>query len=241
MSNRNKIHSKGRIQGQWTAVRWEVLDSAAWKQMSMGARSLYIALIKPLSFTRDNNGKIFLSTRDAAKTLGASQHSVWIWFHELEHYGFTAMTEPGTIGPKGKATRWRITDAGWGKLDGRSIEPTKDYLKWDGVLFEHPTSKNRKTLNQMRQGDAPNASGADAPNASLPNPSDAPNASEGKPPNVAPNASYLGQPSPCASLRPGKPKPVWTTPVLTEMPYTAALRRLYAAEMAKAALSEAAV
>jgi hypothetical protein len=37
-----------------------------------------------------------------------------------------------------------------------------------------------------------------------------------------------------------KPKPAWTMPVLTEMPYTAALRRLYAAEMAKAALSEAA-
>jgi hypothetical protein len=36
------------------------LDSAAWKQMSMGARLLYIALIKPLSFNRDNNGKIFL-------------------------------------------------------------------------------------------------------------------------------------------------------------------------------------
>jgi hypothetical protein len=60
----------------------------AWKQMSMGARLLYIALIKPLSFNRDNNGKIFLSTRHAAKQLGANKHSISIWFRELEHYGF---------------------------------------------------------------------------------------------------------------------------------------------------------
>jgi len=69
MSSRYK--DKGRIPGQYTAIRWEILDSAAWKQMSMGARLLYIALIKPLSFNRDNNGKIFLSTRHAAKQLGA--------------------------------------------------------------------------------------------------------------------------------------------------------------------------
>ena len=41
--------------------------------MSMGARMLYIALIKNLSFNADNNGKIFLATRKAAAELGASQ------------------------------------------------------------------------------------------------------------------------------------------------------------------------
>jgi hypothetical protein len=144
MSNRNKIYSKGRIQGQFTAMRYEVMDSAAWRQMSMGARILYIALIKPLSFNADNNGKIFLSTRNAAKDLGANQESVCIWFRELEHYGFIVMTEPGTIGPKGKATHWRITDVGWGRLDGKSIEPTKDYLKWSGEVFDRASSS--KTL-----------------------------------------------------------------------------------------------
>jgi hypothetical protein len=39
MSRRYK--DKGRIPGQYTAIRWEILDSAAWKQMSMGARLLY--------------------------------------------------------------------------------------------------------------------------------------------------------------------------------------------------------
>jgi hypothetical protein len=84
MSRRYK--DKGRIPGQYTAIRWEILDAAAWKQMSMGARMLYIALIKPLSFNRDNNGKIFLSTRDAAKQLNASPDSICFWYRELEHY-----------------------------------------------------------------------------------------------------------------------------------------------------------
>ncbi len=68
------------------------MQSAAWKQMSMGARMLYIALIKNLSFNADNNGKIFLATRKAAAELGASQRVVCVWFRELEHYGFIAMT-----------------------------------------------------------------------------------------------------------------------------------------------------
>jgi hypothetical protein len=146
MSKRYK--DKGRIPGQYTAIRWEILDSAAWKQMSMGARSLYIALIKPLSFNRDNNGKIFLSTRKAAEQMKANQESICIWYRELEHYGFIVMTEPGTIGPKGKAAYWRITDVGWGKLDGKSIEPTKDYLKWSGEVFDRASSS--KTLRPMK-------------------------------------------------------------------------------------------
>jgi hypothetical protein len=144
MSSRNKIYSKGRIQGQFTAVRYEVLDSAAWKQMSMGARMLYIAMIRPLSFNADNNGKIFLSTRDAAEQLGSDQGSICFWYRELEHYGFIVMTQPGAVGPNGKAAYWRITDVGWGKLDGKSIEPTKDYLKWTGEVFERRRPKSEK-------------------------------------------------------------------------------------------------
>ena len=47
MSKRNK--DKGRIEGQLTAVRYQVLDSAAWRAMCLGARVLYIAMVRPLS------------------------------------------------------------------------------------------------------------------------------------------------------------------------------------------------
>jgi hypothetical protein len=143
MSNKKKIYGKGRIEGAWTAVRHEVLSSSAWKHMSSGARLLYIALIRNLSFKAYNNGKVFLATRRAAEELGASQRIVCIWFRELEHYGFIEMTEQGSIGPKGRATRWRITDMDWGELDGKPIRATKDYLKWNGELFERQPKKQK--------------------------------------------------------------------------------------------------
>jgi hypothetical protein len=227
MSNRKSIHSKGRIQGQWTAVRWEILQSAAWKQMSMGARMLYIALIKNLSFNADNNGKIFLATRKAAAELGASQRRVCVWFRELEHYGFIVLTDPGNAM---RAARWRITDAGWGKLDGKSIEPTKDYLKWDGVLFEHHDPDGRITKSsrpKFRKGEEKKSSlrglkvlrgGEDYKSSTYPQVEEK-KSSEGAHLVEEKKSSDLGQPSPCAPLRPGEP--VWTTPD------TPALRRAY--------------
>ena len=110
MSNRHKIYGKGRIQGPFTPIRHEVLNSRAWKHVNPGARLLYIALLRRLSFNAYNNGKVFLATRTAADELGASQRVVCIWFRELEHYGFIVETEAGSLGPKGRATRWRITD-----------------------------------------------------------------------------------------------------------------------------------
>jgi hypothetical protein len=197
MSNRNKIHSKGRIQGQWTAVRREITDSAAWKEMSFGARLLYIAIIKNLSFTADNNGKLFLATRKAAEELGASQDSICFWYRELEHYGFIEMTEPGTIGPKGKAAHWRVTDVGWGTLDGKSIEATKDYLKWTGEVFVRVRPKTEKRPTKPHRVNSQTVHRGEQPNRSLGVPSEQANRSYTTPPNDRPNHSYLGQPSPC--------------------------------------------
>jgi hypothetical protein len=242
MSSRNKIHSKGRIQGQWTAVRWEIMQSAAWKQMSMGARMLYIALIKHLSFPADNNGKIFLATRKAAEELGATQRIVCVWFRELEHYGFIVMTELGTAGAHGKATRWRITDVGWGKLDGKSIEPTKDYLKWDGVLFERRnrdgSHKKGKRLNREQCSSGRGTKvlrGIEEQCSSPRTPNEEQCSSEGCDSNEEQKYSNLGQPYLHPSSGTPSVKSPWSTPQLVEMPYTDDFRALYAAEMRRAA------
>jgi hypothetical protein len=151
MSNKKKIYAKGHIPGKWTAARHELLDAPAWKHSSFGARLLYIALLRNLSFTAYNNGNVFLATRKAAEQLGASQRVICVWFRELEHYGFIVTTKPGTIGPKGEATRYRITDMDWGELDGKPIRATKDYLQWTGELFEdnsRASRAKRKRLNR---------------------------------------------------------------------------------------------
>jgi hypothetical protein len=135
MSSRKKIFAKGRIEGAFTPLRHEPMNSPAWKQMSFGARLLYIALLRRLSFTNYNNGQVYLSTRSAAKELGANKQSIVLWYRELQHYGFIELTEPGTLGAKGRAAHWRITDMAWGQIDGGPVRATKDYLNWNGELF----------------------------------------------------------------------------------------------------------
>jgi hypothetical protein len=230
MSNRNKIYGKGRIQGQFTALRYEVMDSGAWKQMSMGARMLYIALIKPLSFNADNNGKVFLATRRAAVELGASQRRVCVWFRELEHYGFIVLTEPGTTM---RAARWRITDVGWGKLDGKGIEPTKDYLKWDGVLFERHNPDGTITKSgrpKIKKGEEKKSSlrgkkvlrgGEDYKSSTYPKVEDF-KSSEGVLLVEDFKSSDLAQPSPHLEKAPlaAAKQAEWTTPALTELPWS---------------------
>jgi hypothetical protein len=151
MSNRQKIYGKGRIEGQWTGIRWEMLDSPAWKQMSYGARLFYIELLRQLSFKKYNNGRVFLSFRDAIAKMGASHRSIWIWQHEIQHYGFGEITKLGTLGPDGRATEWRLTDYGWGELDGKPIRPTREYLGWSGEIFDRNTVKGRR-IGQSKNG-----------------------------------------------------------------------------------------
>jgi hypothetical protein len=114
------------------------IDSPAWKVLSFGARSLYVALKRRVPPQR-NTG--YLSYRNAAKELGyTSQRKIGEWFKELEHYGFIVLHRHGCLGVegRGKAPQWRLTELGVAFTDER---PTRDFLRWDGVLFEPKRSQ----------------------------------------------------------------------------------------------------
>jgi hypothetical protein len=126
----------------------EVLDSPAWRAMSHGARSLYVALRRRYSHNFHNNGKIYLSTRMAAADLGSGLSEIGRWFQELQHYGFIVMMQPGHLGVygKGKAPRWRLTEVAYMRgtsSKGMEDMPTQDFLRWNGVPF----------INYRRRGD----------------------------------------------------------------------------------------
>jgi hypothetical protein len=130
----------------------QVLDSPAWRAMSHGARSLYVALKRRYSQNFRNNGKIYLSTRIARKELGRSGLSeIGRWFQELQYYGFIVMMKPGYLGVngKGKAPRWRLTEVGYMRgTSSKGMEdlPTQDFLRWKGVPF----SKHRHRGDHLR-------------------------------------------------------------------------------------------
>jgi hypothetical protein len=117
-----------------------VLDSPAWRAMSHGARSLYIALKRRYWPNRKNNGHIYLSQRQASKELGSSANQITRWFPELQYYGFIVMMQPSCLGVegKGKAPHWRLTEVAYMRgtsSKGMEDMPTADFLKWNGVRF----------------------------------------------------------------------------------------------------------
>jgi hypothetical protein len=151
-------------------VTHQVLDSPAWRAMSSGARCLYIALKRRFSPNGRNNGRIYLSQRQARKEVRAGSSEIVRWFRELQYYGFIVMIEPGCLGVegKGKAPRWRLTEVAYMRgTSSRGMEgmPTMDFLKWDGVRFsrhqtggDHLKSKTESRSRKPERGAPENRS-----------------------------------------------------------------------------------
>jgi DNA-binding transcriptional MocR family regulator len=139
--------------GPFVAVPLAILDAPAWRAMDFIAQALWIALRRKLRNDRLNNGKIWLSCRDAAKVLGVNKDTITHRYAELEHYGFLRQTAGGFLGCDGHgiATRFCFTDLAHG-----THPPTRDYEKWDGSLFEYtPRKPGRKKQNPVRSRRTP--------------------------------------------------------------------------------------
>ena len=148
---------KGKLP-PFVAVDQEMMRSPAWRAMSYGARWLYVHLKWRWRWRQKNNGRVYISQRDAMEEMGCGHRdSISRWFRELEFYGFIAKTAEGCLGVDGmgKAPQWRLTEAeGPGGRNGDTWSlPTKDYLKWDGTLFEDERGEaKRKRLRKQKPG-----------------------------------------------------------------------------------------
>jgi hypothetical protein len=118
----------------------ETLDAPAWKALSHGARSLYVAVKRRYNSNNHNNGRVWLSQRDAAQEIGSHHNEIARWYRELQFYGFIRMMTPGGLGVhgKGKAPHWRLTEIGYMK-----DPPTREFLRWQGEKFQDRKSKAR--------------------------------------------------------------------------------------------------
>ena len=118
----------------------DTLDAPAWKAMSHGARSLYVALKRQYNVKIHNNGRVFLSQRKAAHDIGSHHNEIARWFRELLHYGFIVQTTPGYLGVngRGKAPRWRLTELGHMR-----DPPTREFRRWNGTAFKDQKAKSR--------------------------------------------------------------------------------------------------
>ena len=128
---------KGRIEGPFIPMLISTRKSPAWRAMSPYAREIYLTLKSRYSFDARNNGRIYVSTRDAAEDTGFDKKTVARALHELQHYGFIVMREAGCLGVegRGKAPHWRLTELGYMREP-----PTRDFLNWDGTIFQEQKS-----------------------------------------------------------------------------------------------------
>jgi hypothetical protein len=144
MSKKRKRQSKG----PFVAVPKAILEAPAWRAMSHGARLLWIELRGRLRNDGLNNGRVFLSHRDAAKAIGTkSKTSIGRWYAENEHYGFLRKTSEGFLGADGRgiAAKYRFTDLAHG-----THPPTRDFEKWSSEMFVYtPRRGSRKKQNPV--------------------------------------------------------------------------------------------
>jgi hypothetical protein len=129
---------------KFVALFDETIDAPAWRALTPSARALYVALKRKLNYEKNNNGKIYLAHRSAARELGSNKDCIARWYRELQFYGFIIMTEYGGLGinGKGRAAKWRLTE--W-EYDDKPA--TWDFLKWDGKKFKD----GRRQYRQLRQ------------------------------------------------------------------------------------------
>jgi len=141
--------------GPFVGLTKSIMETPAWHAMSYGARSLYTAYRGTLRNDCGNNGKSYLSCRDAAKALGTkSTRSIVRWYAELEHYGFIRKTSPGFLGSDGRgiAARYRITEYAHG-----THEPTRDFARWNGEPFVYTPRRPARKQNPVSQRGTPRA------------------------------------------------------------------------------------
>ena len=149
MSRKDRSHDK---LPPFVPLFRETLASSAYRQLSFGARALFTAL---RSRCVRNNGHVYLSQRDVGKELGHKDRgNIANWYRELQHYGFIVQTEGASLGVDGKgmAPHWLITDMPTRKGNNELALPTKDFLRWDGSVFE-PHLRPSKQWNARKQTD----------------------------------------------------------------------------------------
>jgi hypothetical protein len=208
---------KGRLPPFVPLIR-TTLASPAWKQLSFGARCLYVVLRSYLRHDNLNNGKVFRSYREAATDLGTrSTRSVQRWFRELEHYGFIAMTTGGCLGVDGQgiAPHWRITESPTFDAKGTHIAPTRDFDRWDGVLFVDPA----KTESRIPKGHTPYPKGTHTgdPKRGLKRPRCIPKGHIDSEVSKYPKGSHNCLPLPKSPKAPAASPMCWAAPTLIEV------------------------
>lgn len=115
---------RSKKEAPYMRVFFWMFDSVAFQSLTPKARSLILSLSR--LYYGGNNGKIFLSYRDAARISGFSKNTAKEAFEELIQKGFVKALVKGSFNVKQPhATTWILT--WWPSHDGRVA--TKEFMR----------------------------------------------------------------------------------------------------------------
>jgi hypothetical protein len=133
------------------------METPAWRALSSAAQALYPWLkLEWKGKDANNNGRIRLSTRCAARKLGVSLNTAAHAFHDLQLKGFLVQTEAPCLGTSGsaKAPAFEITEL---KMPGSEIDGRKLFLQWQEgcdyavarIATNNPTGRNGRKISRL--------------------------------------------------------------------------------------------
>ena len=145
----------------WTKILKPTMQTDAWRALSSTAQALYPWLkLEWRGPDANNNGRIRLPVRSAAKCLGVGRDTAARAFRDLQAKGFLVATEAPRLGDTGSATSpsFELTELA---LPGSQKEgPRKLFLKWTKgndypvlkVMAHNPKGRNGKKTLSSKSG-----------------------------------------------------------------------------------------
>src|ERR1044071_5096173 len=126
MARRRKVDRTGRSVGTDRHVRlhhW-LMASTAWRSLTCEARAVLVELYA--HYDGGNNGRLFLSVREAARRTNISKSTAATAFAALVQRGFIRPHVKGAFSLKQRhATSWILTEFAHG-----GHIATKDFMPW---------------------------------------------------------------------------------------------------------------
>lgn len=129
----SKKRRKGSSGGGFVQMFNYVMESAAWKDLSVGARAAYLEL-KHL-YNGSNNGRLGLGSRGAAHLLGKSKSMANRYLKELEDHGFIVRQRESSFYQTRMTVEWCLTEA---RNDVTGETPTRLFRNWPQIEKQRP-------------------------------------------------------------------------------------------------------
>ena len=124
---RSSRRNKGHFRGKFIGLPYNLLDSAAWNDLSPRAIQLFLRLWR--KFSGKNNGDLSLTLTELKKAqVLSSSATLTKALDELWSHGFIVSTREGSFGSARLCNLWAITTWPISDIPSKGIKASEAYL-----------------------------------------------------------------------------------------------------------------